>query len=66
MITLNKKEYRELIIDLIKSTSTVLFVVTLSSSNEKQKIEKIILTIFSIIFYHLFISKLIKKLRLIN
>ena len=66
MITLNKKEYRELIIDLIKSTSTVLFVVTLSSSNEKQKIERIILTIFSIIFYHLFISKLIKKLQLIN
>ena len=66
MITLNKKEYRELIIDLIKSTSTVLFVVTLSSSNKKQKIERIILTIFSIIFYHLFISKLIKKLRLIN
>ena len=66
MITLNKKEYRELIIDLIKSTSTVLFVVTLSSSNKKQKIERIILTIFSIIFYHLFISKLIKKLQLIN
>lgn len=66
MVRFNKKEYRELIIDLIKSTSTVLFVVILSSSNEKQKIERIILTIFSVIFYHLFISKLIKKLRLIN
>lgn len=61
MVKLNKKEYRELIIDLIKSTSTVIFIVSLASVDKRQKIERVILTFFSVIFYHLFISKLIKK-----
>lgn len=61
MVTLNEKEQRELMIDLIKNTSIVLFVMTLSSCDRYQKIERVILTIFSVIFYHLFVSKLIKK-----
>ena len=61
MITFNEKEKKELRIDLIKNTSIILFIMSLSSCDRYEKIERIILTIFAIIFYHIFISKLIKN-----
>jgi hypothetical protein len=61
MIKLNKKEYKELKLDLIKNTSITLFIVILSTSSKHQKIERVILTILSVFFYHLFVSRIIKK-----